>query len=125
MKKFGLQAEGWMVELLKRNGVEVRRATRVEDRVFKVDFWVRYGRYWLPIQFSLDRRAITSWKGLDSLRRGIIPMWMDGTEVEVAYSNGNGTGIVKEFWSRLEKVLTSSFPVKRFRTPHWRTRTLR
>ena len=123
--KFGLQAEQWMVELLRRNGVEVQHATRTEDREFKVDFWVHCSEYWIPIQFSIDKEAITSWKGLDVVRRGIIPMWINETELEVAYSNGNGAGLVKEFWSYVEKLLTAFPNSKRFRKPQWNSYSYR
>jgi hypothetical protein len=116
--KFGLQAERWMEEILDRAGYEVRHATWREDRIFKVDFWVRLDDYWIPIQFSLDKKAIVSWKGRDAIRKGIVPMWMDGKELLVAVENGNGAGLVKEFWTRVEKIL-AAFPVKRFREPHW------
>ena len=124
MKKFGLKAEEWMVELLDRNGTEVRRATRAEDEKFKIDFWVRHDGSWLPIQFSVNRKAILNGKGMDSLQRGIIPMWMSGTELEVAFRNGNGQELVKEFLARVEKILQNFPAVKKFRKPHWTRRTL-
>lgn len=119
MEKFGLKAEEWMVELLSRNGTETRRATLKEDTVFKVDFWVRLNGYWLPIQFSVDKEAIMSWKGKDALQRGVVPIWVDAQELEIAIANGNGIGIVKEFWARVEKVLDIFPSCKRFQEPQW------
>ena len=118
---FGQKAEWMILRLLVRAGYDAVHATRLEDREFKVDFWVRYDGYWLPIQFSIDRRAITGWKGLDAIRRGVIPMWVDPQELEVAHANGNGAGIVKEFWTRVEKILNSFPHCKHFRTPSWST----
>lgn len=115
--KFGLQAERWIEEILKRNGYETVHASWTEDIISKVDFWVKCDEYWLPIQFSLDKNAIIGWKGIDALRRGIVPMWMDGQKLEVAYSNGNGAGLVGEFWAQVEKIL-ENFPVKKFSKAH-------
>lgn len=117
--KFGLKAERWMVELLKRNGHQVIPATRVEDKAFHVDFWILWNRCWIAIQFSVDKDAILTWKGRDALRHGIVPIWIDGQELEIAYSNGNGIGLVKEFWTRIEKLLIAYPTVKRFLEPRW------
>ena len=117
--KFGLKAEEWVVELLRRNGTEVVHADSAEDRVFKVDFWVEHDGYWLPIQFSVNKKAVIGWKGLDAVRRGIVPMWIADQELEIAYSNGNGAGLVKEFWTHVEKLLTTFPNSKRFRKPQW------
>ena len=38
---FGLKAEGWVIDLLEGAGYQVIRATEVDDKVRKVDFWVR------------------------------------------------------------------------------------
>lgn len=121
MEEFGLKAEKWMVELLSRNGTETRRATLKEDTVFKVDFWVRSGSdgYWFPIQFSINKEAIITWKGIDALQRGIIPMFINVRELELAYSNGNGIEIVEEFWARLKKILDTFPNCRRFQEPQW------
>ena len=60
-----------------------------------------------------------SWKGLEAIQDGIIPMWIDGEEVKIAYLNGNGMKLVIEFWNRFEKVLAGCPTIKRFREPHW------
>lgn len=122
--KFGLKAQELIVEILRRNGTEVEKATRVEDRILKIDFWVRLNKYWIPVQFSIDKDAIVSWKGVEALRCGIVPMWINGQELEVAYSNGNGIGIVNEFWTRVEGVLQNFPQVKRFPAPHCSTQTI-
>ncbi len=123
--KFGLKAEEWVVEMLRRNGTEVVHADSTEDRIFKVDFWVHYIEYWIPIQFSVDKKAVMGWKGLDAIQRGIVPMWIDGAELAIAYSNGNGAGLVKEFWTHVEKLLATFPNCKCFQQPHWNSRSYR
>jgi hypothetical protein len=112
---------------LRRNGTEVRRASIEEDVIFKIDFWVRPNsnevpfddKYWFAVQFSIDKEAIMRWKGLDAIEDGIIPMWIDGEEVRIAYLNGNGIKLVIEFWNRFKKVLIACPTIKRFREPRW------
>ena len=60
-----------------------------------------------------------SWKGKEALRLGIVPMWIDRLELEIAIANGNGVGIVKEFRIRVEKILATFPTLKRFSKPSW------
>jgi antitoxin component YwqK of YwqJK toxin-antitoxin module len=116
--KFGLQAEEWMIFILRNNGFSVEKATYKEDHIFKVDFWVLYNREWIPVQFSVNKMAILNEKGKDSIRRGIVPMWIDGDELQIAFQHKDGTKLVQKFWSRTRKILKSC-AIKRFRKPHW------
>jgi len=117
--KFGLRAEGWTIELLRRYGIDARKATYKEDIAFKVDLWIPINGYWIPIQLSVDKEAIMSWKGKEALKLGIVPMWIDGQELEIAIISGNGVRIVKEFLIRVEKILATFPTLKRFSEPHW------
>ncbi len=86
---FGLKAEGWIIELLVAEGYRVIRATEEDDKIHKVDFWVVWRKNrWLAIQFSINRDEMLNGKGLDALRRGICPSWLDGQELEKA-TNGH------------------------------------
>ncbi|MDI6603330.1 MAG: hypothetical protein QME57_04495 [Patescibacteria group bacterium] len=115
---FGLRAEKWVVEMLVAAGYQVIPATEVEDKVHKVDFWVAWQDSWLPIQFSVDRQAMVSWKGFDALRRGIVPSWLDGQELEQAV-NGRPElqpRLVEQFWRQVEAVV-AKYPECKLRAP--------
>jgi len=118
-KKFGLRAEEWIISILKKEGFTVVKATHREDHFYKIDFWLEHNGNWVAIQFSVDKEAIMSWKGKDAIRRGIIPMWVDGDELKrIAEGKNKEEGLVKRFWDRLEKV-ADNFSIKRFQSPHW------
>jgi hypothetical protein len=106
---FGLKAESWIIEFLVAAGYQVIRSTELDDKVHKVDFWVSWRNYWLAIQFSVNRQATVSWKGLDALHRGIIPSWLDGKELEQA-ANGRSDlrpRLVAQFWRQVEALVTA------------------
>ncbi len=116
--KFGLQAEEWAVELLTSNGHQVIRATDVDDKIYKVDFWVAWNGCWLAIQFSVDRRELVGQKGIDALHRGIVPSWLDGQELEVA-TNGSPNlrpKLLRQFWAQVEQIV-AAYPQCKLRRP--------
>ena len=119
-KKFGLQAEEWIISILKKEGFVVVKATHREDHFYKIDFWVKHNGSYLAIQFSVDKEAIMSWEGTESLQRGIIPMWIDGDKLKeiIEGEEKEEEGLVKRFWDRVGKVV-DNFSIKRFRSPHW------
>jgi len=112
-KPFGLIAEGWTVEMLESAGYKIRRATYREDHVEKVDFWVwsTECEKWIPVQFTLDRKAAVSWKGIDALRRGIVISWLDSDELRgwaTSHSEKVANKLAGQFWGQLERVLQIS-----------------
>ena len=119
---FGHEAEEWAVELLLASGAEVRPGSYREDCILKVDFWVRNCRRWLPVQFSVDRRRLCGEKGMDCLRRGVIPSYLPAEKLE-EWASGRDSRLQKElvsqFWKQVEAVL-AGFPKLRLLEPAWR-----
>ena len=118
MEKFGLRAEVWMISILENNGFSVAKASYKEDHVFKVDFWVLYNKKWIPIQFSVNKKAILNEKGKDAIKRGVVPMWIDGDKLQAAFEKKDGIGLVKKFWDRTKMILENC-SIRRFQEPHW------
>jgi hypothetical protein len=118
VEKFGLKAEKWIISILKSNGFSVIKSSDIEDLIFKVDFWIQHDNYWIPVQFSVDKEAIISWKGTNSLRLGIVPMWIDGNKLRRAFEDEDGIELIKEFWNRVEQIIENC-SIKRFQTPNW------
>lgn len=116
--KFGHRAESWVIDLLIANGNQVVPATEVDDRVHKVDFWLRWRQnQWLAIQFSVNKQAIVNGKGTDALKRGIVPSWLDGQELEEAV-NGKPEiqkRLLTQFWKQVESIVAAcpELPVRR------------
>jgi len=117
-EKFGLRAEEWFIAILKEEGYVVMKSTYSEDHFDKVDLWIWYNGSYIAVQVSVDKEAIMSWKGKDALRRGIVPMWIDGDKLKAAFEGKKADGLTKTFWNRLEKIV-DNFPIRRFRNPHW------
>jgi hypothetical protein len=115
---FGLRAEGWAVELLLSAGYQVIRATEEEDKVHKVDFWIVWEERYLAIQFSIDKREVVGRKGLDALKRGIVPSWLNGQELERAFNGQPGIRprLVEQFRRQVEEIVTV-FPDFKLRRP--------
>lgn len=112
-KNFGLRAEEWIAGFLQEAGYQCYQATRFEDHKLKIDFWVKRKGQWLPIQFTINHQAIVSEKGIDALRRGVIPSWLEDEKLEEA---ANGwpqlrRQLVDQFWKQVDAVL-ESFSVK-------------
>ena len=117
-KNFGLKAEGWIIEIMKVAGYRVTRSTELDDKVHKVDFWVSRDNYWLAIQFSIDRQKVVNGKGKDALRRGIVPSWLDGQELEQAV-NGHPelrSRLVAQFWRQADAIV-AAYPQCKLRRP--------
>ena len=103
----GKWCENAIIVLLTRYGAEVVPSTLYEDHRLKVDLWVRRSRReeFLPIQFTTNREAVVSEKGLDALRRGIIPSWIDPRAIEDAVAAKDGHIVVSQFWRQVDAVL--------------------
>ncbi|KKU85240.1 MAG: hypothetical protein A3I38_00035 [Candidatus Wildermuthbacteria bacterium RIFCSPLOWO2_02_FULL_47_10] len=103
----GKWCENAIVALLARHGFEAVASTPYEDHRLKVDLWVRRSRkeQLLPIQFTTNREAVVSAKGVDALRRGIIPSWISPLELEAAVDNRDGKAVVGQFWRQVDAVL--------------------
>ncbi len=115
--KFGHLAENWVIDLLVANGNNVIPATEVEDKVHKVDFWVNWKSRWLAIQFTVNKKEIVNGKGTDALRRGIVPSWLDGQELEEA-ANGQPAiqkRLLTQFWKQVDDIVAAcpELPVRR------------
>jgi len=106
---FGLKAEGWMVELLRKAGFQVLKGSLVEDRIYKIDFWVTWKNGWLAIQFTIDKKEIISGKGLDALKKGICPSWVDAQELEeAAYGQSEyQKKVVEQFWRQVDGIVAA------------------
>lgn len=91
MIKFGLRAQWWIVIILQAHGYCVRseRVNGIGDRIFKLDFWIAREEYWVPVQFSINRREMLGEKGIDALRRRICPCYLNGEKLEEAVFFGN------------------------------------
>lgn len=105
----GKWCENAMIHLLRRNGSEADPSSPYEDHRLKIDLWVRRSRRedFLPIQFTTNREAVVGAKGLDALRRGVIPSWLDPQRIEDAVSSNDGHAIVDQFWRQVDAVLAS------------------
>jgi hypothetical protein len=118
-KKFGLQAEEWIIAILQEEGFIVTKASYEEDHFYKVDFWIKDKENWIAVQFSVNREALTGWKGKDALRRGVVPMWIDGNKLkEAKEGHFEKRSLVTAFWNCLEKI-RNNFSIKTFPAPHW------
>ena len=116
--KFGHIAEKWMVDILRKAGYEVLETNRNGDAI-RIDFWVRLNRGWIPVQFTVNKKAILTWKGTDALKCRIVPAWEKDSRLEEAV-NGNGQiekEIVEGFWNRLRKVVGKYPRCERNRIP--------
>ncbi len=106
---FGLQAEEWLIDMLRGAGYEVKKSTWVEDREYKVDFWIKRSSdgKWLAIQFSVDLEATVSWKGKDALRRGIVPSWLNGNDLKKAAAGDQEINkkLLAQFWHQTDNIL--------------------
>ena len=117
-RPFGLIAEGWTIEMLRSAGVRVRRATGREDHAEKIDFWVWSKRFqkWLPIQFTVDKEAAMSWKGSDSLKRGVVVSWLSDRKLS-DWANSHSADLQKDlagqFWNQVEGLVQGSPCLKR------------
>ena len=103
----GKWCENAMITLLNYHGSEAEPSTPYEDHVLKVDLWAHRSRReeFLPIQFTTNREAVVSAKGLDALQRGVIPSWIDPREIEDAVATNDGHAVVAQFWRQVDAVL--------------------
>lgn len=115
----GLEAEGLVIQVLRRNGKNVEGATDEEDMFFKVDLWLLVDGSWIPIQVSLDKKEIFGTKGKKVLDIGIVPMWIDAQELETAIEDGDGIRLAEEFYTRVKKILAAFPKLKKFSEHCW------
>jgi hypothetical protein len=108
-KPFGLQAEGYIIQLLKEAGYTTIKSTQYDDCNRKIDFWVEIkDGSWLGIQFTINKYAIINSKGIDALNRGLCPSWLDGQELYKAF-NGHPElkkKLLGQFWIQVKKFVS-------------------
>lgn len=114
-QKFGLRAEKMAIDLLRAAGHRVQPGNCFEDKGLKIDFWVWSPKMarWLPIQFTVDKSAAVSWKGMDALKRGVIISWLPGEDLEV-WAVRRGIDLQNElttlFWNQIDGLLQGFGP---------------
>jgi hypothetical protein len=106
---FGLQAEGWIIQFLSEAGYQVKKSTVLDDKERKIDFWVQYKAYWVAVQFTVDHDAIINGKGIDALKRGICPSWLNGQEMEKAIGNHPEVRqrLLTQFWNQVSRAVAA------------------
>ncbi len=116
----GHWAEGAIVSILNSSGAQAVASTPEEDHRSKVDLWCRRQPVgsWIPIQLSTNRTAIVGPKGMDALRRGVVPNFVDGQTLEAAVDGDEAIRqrVVCDFWSHVDQVVTTFHP--RLQQPH-------
>jgi len=117
--QLGLEAERLIMYLLIKNGTDARWSTDEEDMFFKVDMWFPIDGGWIGIQLSIDKKEIFGEKGLIVLNRGIVPMWLNWDKLQTAVEEDDGDGLVKEFCTRVKKILNAFPNLKRFSEAKW------
>ena len=105
--QLGKQAEEWIISLLRATGSKVIRASKWEDKIHKVDFWVSKESFWLAIQFTVNKKAIISDKGVDALHRHIVPSWIDCELLDRAVHREPELQptLADKFWQQVESIL--------------------
>ncbi len=110
----GHWAEGALVSLLNSMGYEAVASTPMEDHRFKVDLWCRRNEVesWFPIQLSTYRDAIAGQKGMDAIRRGVVPNFVDGEALERAVDGDANIRqrICRDFWARVDQIVAAFAP---------------
>jgi len=115
----GLEAEGLIMRLLIKHGVDVKWSTPEEDMFLKVDLWFPVENGWVGVQLSIDKEDTLKKKGPMVIRRGIVPMWIDWDKLQTAVEENDGSGLVKEFCTRIKKILNAFPNIKRFSGSEW------
>ena len=108
----GHWAEQATVSLLNSAGFEAVASTPAEDHRLKVDLWCRrQGEDWIPVQLSTCRSAIAGEKGMNALRKGVAPNFVEGEALEAAFHNpALAEGLTSEFWSRVDQIRAAFRP---------------
>ncbi len=115
----GHWAEGAIVFLLNASGAQAVASTPDEDHRAKVDLWCRRQPTgsWIPIQLSTNRSAIAGSKGIDALKRGVVPNFVDGEILEIAVNDSAiAQRVCRDFWSHVDQVVTTFHPT--LQQPH-------
>jgi len=115
----GLEAERLIMEILIKNGTNVRWSTPEEDMFLKVDIWFPIDGGWVGVQLSIDKDKIFKEKRTIILNRGIVPMWINWDKLQTAIEEKNENGIAKEFCTRVKKIFYAFPNLKRFSKPEW------
>lgn len=108
----GKWCENAVCQILQSCGFDVIPSSPSDDHIRKIDFWVRAveSRDFFPIQFSIDRRAIVGEKGLQALRLGVIPVWIDSGSIGRAIEVGDGQVVADQFWGCVKAVVAAFHP---------------
>jgi hypothetical protein len=111
-RRFGHQAEEWVIDLLQKSGVKVIASGESNDVISKIDFWAQdpESNRWLPFQFTVDKMAAFGAKGLDALKRGVLISWLPDCELEEWAMSRNvrhGEELTEKFWSQAHRLMSS------------------
>jgi len=124
----GLKAEEWMIAILRYANVEVQKASKIEDRKYKVDFWVKLTwpsikirrNWWVGIQLSVNYYDFFREGERESaLWYGTIPFFVNFKDLDIAFNCGYQQmrgKIVRDFISKVEETL-GRFPYLALRKP--------
>jgi len=120
VKEYGLIAEKLAKELFVAvfnfNGVPACKSTCRGNHCKEAYIWVKIGKdRYAAIQLSIDKSILGS-KGVEAIHEDIVPMWIDGDELEIAFTQKDGKKMVQKTMSLIKKII-KVFSIKEFKEP--------
>jgi len=99
----------FLLKILKEQGILEPKSEDKEGII-----WLKIGRKkYVRVQLSSNKDYILGLRGIEDIHIGIVPMWVDRRELEIAFVQGDGKKIVKKIVFLTRKII-KNFHLKTF-----------